>query len=109
MASAAFTSCSRQGTAERLVKEFVAQNAVDPDEMVTLSFGELDSTKVIRDSLILDMQTRENPLFKKDIDYAVKTSGRMMYFVRMKFTYRNDTLQHTFYMDEALRQVIAFK
>ena len=108
-AAVTLASCSKQGDAERLVREFVAQNAVAPDELVTLGFGNLDSTKVIRDSLVLDMRTRDNPLFKKHIDYPVRTSGRMLYFLRTTFACKNDTVQHTFYMDETLERVVAFK
>lgn len=104
-----FASCGRQHTAESLVKEFVSQHATEPGKMEVIDFGDLDSTKVIKDSLILDMQTREHANFKSGIDYTVKTSGRMLYFLRMKYVCEGDTLQQTFYMDENLQQIVAFK
>jgi len=104
-----FSSCSQQYDAEGLVKDFVEENAVNPDGMNILKFSKLNTTKVIKDSLIQDMQQRENPMFKKGIKYATSTSGSMLYFLRMEYVYENDTLQHTFYLDEQLQQVVAFK
>ena len=103
------TACGKQGKAESLVKAFIEQNAEMPDKMKTLSFGKIDSTKVISDSLIMVLQTREHELFRKDINYTAHTAGRMLYYVRMKYAYGNDTLQQTFYMDESLEQIVAFK
>lgn len=109
MLSLLITACGRQGDAESLVKDFISQNAVDPEKVVLLDFGNLDSTKVIKDSVIQTLQERENPVFKKDINYAVKTSGRMLYFLRTQLVYEGDTLRQTFYLDEQLQQVVAIK
>ena len=109
MLSLLITACGRQGDAESLVKDFISQNAVNPEKVVLLDFGNLDSTKVIKDSVIQTLQERENPVFKKGINYAVKTSGHMLYFLRTQLVYEGDTLRQTFYLDEQLQQVVAIK
>jgi hypothetical protein len=109
MLSLLATSCGRQSDAENLVKDFISQHATNPDKIVLLDFSDLDSTKLIKDSVIQVLQERENPLFKKDISYAVKTSGRMLYFLRTQLVCEGDTLRQTFYLDEQLQQVVAIK
>ena len=105
-----FVSCGQQYDAECLVKDFVKQNALNPDKVDILSFSKLNTTKVIKDSLVQDMQQRESPVFKSGINYAMKTSGNMLYFIRMEYVYdEGDTLKQTFYLDEQLEQVVAFK
>ncbi len=105
----AITACGNQKDAENLVKEFISDNAVKPETMELIEFGKLDSTKVISDSVIESMQQRENPLFKKGIYYADKSSGRLLYFIRAKIVVEGDTIPQTFYLDEQLQQVVAFK
>ncbi len=102
-------SCTKQFKAEGVVKDFIEQNAVSPDKFEDCDFASIDSTKHINDSIILSMQTRGNELFKSDINYAAKTGGRMMYFIRMKYVYDGDSLQNTFYLDEQLEHVVSFK
>ena len=33
----------------------------------------------------------------------------MLYLIRMNYVYQDDTLWHTFYLDEKLEHVVAFK
>jgi hypothetical protein len=106
---ALLASCGKQYKAETLVEEFIEQNAIAPEKMVSRNFAKLDSTKVIRDSLVEAMQQRGGILFKKDIAYPAASANRMLYFLRMKFVYEGDTLQQTFYIDESLQQVVSFK
>jgi len=103
------TACGQQQDAENLVKEFIAENAISPNQIDIVSFGKLDSTKVIHDSLIVDMQQRENPVFKKDVKYSSEQSGHMLYLLRISYAYEGDTLTNTFYLDEQLQHVVAFK
>ena len=103
------TACGQQRDAEQLVEQFIEQHAVAPEEFSNVTFQHIDSTKLISDSLIVAMQQRSHKLFKEGIDYPVKSKGNKLYFVRMKFTYKGDTLQQTFYMDEALEHIVAFK
>ncbi|MCR5364514.1 MAG: hypothetical protein K6E67_00010 [Prevotella sp.] len=91
------------------MEQFIQQNAVAPEKIENRDFQKLDSTKAISDSLILTMQQRKNDLFKSAIDYPVSTSGGILYFVGMRFTYEGDTLRHTFYINESFDNIVAFK
>lgn len=102
-------ACGQQRDAEQLVEKFIEQYAVAPEEIKNVSFQRLDSTKLISDSLVIVMQQRSHELFKEGIDYPVKSEGGKLYFVSMNFTYKGDTLRKTFYMDESLEHIIAFK
>ena len=106
---AVLASCGRKHQAETLVEEFIEQHAVSADEMKERDYVHFDSTKVISDSLIANMQKREHEHFKHPIPYPIPSSGRMLYLLRMSYIYKNDTLFHTFYLDEQLEHVVAFK
>ena len=101
--------CGPQKDAERLVDQFIKQYAVEPAAIQDVTYLRLDSTKQISDSLIEAMQQHSHELFKEGIDYPVKSKGNKLYFIRMKFTYKGDTLRHTFYIDETLEHIVAFK
>ena len=101
--------CGPQKDAERLVDQFIEQNAIEPTAMQDVTYLRIDSTKMISDSLIEAMQQRSHELFKDGIDYPVKSKGNKLYYIRMKFTYKGDTLRQTFYIDEALEHIVAFK
>ena len=104
-----FVSCGNQQTAKSLVTDFIEQNALSPEKMIAREFSSLDSTKFINDSIVLSMQKRGHELYKNDIRSEQSQSGRMLYYLRMKCMYDSDTLQQTFYLDEKLTSVVAFK
>ena len=104
-----FMSCGQQHDAEQLVEQFIDQYAVAPEQIENRSFQDLDSTKLISDSLIGVMQQRHHELFKNGIDYPVQSAGRKLFFLGMYFTYQGDTLRQTFYIDESLEHIVAFK
>lgn len=103
------TGCGTQRDAEQLVEQFIEQYAVEPAAIQDVTYLRIDSTKMISDSLIEAMQQRSHKLFKDGIDYPVKSKGNKLYYIRMKFTYKGDTLRQTFYIDEALEHIVAFK
>lgn len=104
-----FASCGQKHKAETVVDEFIETYAKDPDAILKRDFVRFDSTKVIGDSLVHVMQNTEHALFKEPIPYPVNTSGRMLYLLRMNYVYQGDTLWQTFYLDESLENVVAFK
>jgi len=103
------TSCGKQATAEDVVNDFIDANALHPEKILQREFQRLDSTKFLNDTIVLEMQSNGSELYKTDIDYKVKTSGRMLYFLRLKYVYEGDTLRNTFYLDEQLENVVSFK
>jgi hypothetical protein len=48
-------------------------------------------------------------VFKKDVKYGSEQSGRMLHLLRINYAYEGDTLTNTFYLDEQLQHVVAFK
>lgn len=102
-------SCGQQHDAEQLVEQFIDKYAVAPEQIENRTFQHLDSTKLISDSLIGVMQQRRHELFKDDIDYPAQSAYSKLYYLGMYFTYQGDTLRRTFYIDESLEHIVAFK
>lgn len=103
-----FASCGKQHTAEQTVKDFVAQNMQDGVETSGVDFADLGTTRHINDSLVAKMRKNGADLFKSGIQYEKAPSGEV-YYLRMRYLYKGDTLQNTFYLDSTLTRVIAFK
>ena len=103
-----FTACGQRYQAKSLVKDFVKEHATE--ELNITDFTDLDSTRVISDSLFLAMQQNatKDPLFKS-IDFSQTKVSSPLLYIRMR--YQKDTLQlsKTFYFDKDLTAVIAFK
>ena len=103
-----FTSCGQQYQAKRLVKDFVKEHATE--ELNITDFTDLDSTRVISDSLFQAMQQNaaKDPMFK-DVDFSGKSPSSTLLYIRMR--YQKDTLElsKTFYFDKNLSAIIAFK
>ena len=106
-----FTACGQQYQAKSLVKDFIKEHATEEFNISDFSdFSDLDSTRVISDSLFQAMQQKaaNDPMFK-DVDFSdVKATSTLLY-IRMR--YQKDTLEmsKTFYFDKDLSAVIAFK
>ena len=102
------TGCGQQHQAKSLVKDFVKEHAIE--ELHITDFSDLDSTKVISDSVFLAMQQNaaKDPLFK-DVDFSDLKASSPLLFIRMR--YQKDTLElyKTFYFDKNLSAIIAFK
>ena len=104
-----FASCGRQHSAEQTVKAFVETNMENGgDDISNRDFADLGATKFINDSLIHLMRHRGAPLFKQDITYTEIPEGELFY-LRMSYVHDGDTLQNTFYLNQELTEVVAFK
>ena len=103
-----FTACGQQYQAKNLVKDFVKEHATE--ELNITGFTDLDSTRVISDSLFHAMQQNaaNDPLFK-NVNFSGKTPSSTLLYIRMR--YQKDTLElsKTFYFDRDLSAIIAFK
>ena len=100
--------CGKQHTAEQTVKNFVKENIKEGVETETLGFADLGTTRHINDSLVAKMRKNGAELFKSGIKYGNVPEGDV-YYLRMRYLYKGDTLQNTFYMDSELKEVVAFK
>ena len=102
-------SCGQQHQAKSLVKDFVKANA--NEEIDITSFSDLDSTKVISDSLLQVMRTNamSDPLFKKGFQFTAERTGSTLLYIRMKYGEDSLGLSKTFYFDKDLTGIVAFK
>ena len=103
-----FVSCGQQHKAESLAKDFVAENMEDPSAISGKDFADIGTTRHISDSLITLMRQRGASGYKKDITYGKIPTGDL-YYLRMSYISKGDTLQNTFYFDSELSEVVAFK
>ncbi len=103
-----FASCGQQYKAEQKVKAFVEENMEVVQEITDRDFADIGTTRHISDSLIDIMRHRGALLFRKQISYGTKPSGDL-YYLRMSYIHNGDTLQNTFYLDQELQEIVAFK
>ena len=101
-------SCGKQYDAEKTVEAFVDQYAENAGALKGIDFADIGTTRHISDSLIQVMRHRGAPLFKKGINYGQVPDGEL-YYLRMRFIHEGDTLQNTFYLNQELTEVVAFK
>ena len=104
-----FASCGRQNSAEQTVKAFVEANMENSgNDISSRDFADLGITRLISDSLIQLMRHRGAPFFKHGISYPDIPDGEL-YYLRMSYVHDGDTLQNTFYLNQELTEVVAFK
>ena len=101
-------SCGKQYQAEKTVEKFVDANAEAPEKIQKRDFADLGTTRHISDSLVRVMRKRGADYYKRGISYAESPSGDL-YYLRMRYVHEGDTLQNTFYLNQELTEVIAFK
>ena len=101
-------SCGQQYAAKQKVKEFVRQHATD--EIDITSFSDLDSTRVISDSLLQTMRKTalSDPLFK-DVRLGDIPKSPTLLYIRMRFNYEGQEMAKTFYFDPDLEGIVMFK
>ncbi len=108
MAILLLASCGKQYQAEQTVKDFVDANIENAALVSNRDFTDIGTTRHISDSLISVMHKRGAQFFKKDINYPPAPKGEL-YYLRMKYIHNGDSLQNTFYLNQELTEVIAFK
>lgn len=103
-----FVSCGQQYKAESTVKDFIEENMETVNQISGRDFADLGKTRHLNDSLIGAMRQQGAQGFKKDITYPTIPHSDL-YYLRMRYISGSDTLQNTFYLNEELTEVIAFK
>ena len=103
-----FASCGQQYKAEQTVKAFVEDNMEQPEQITNRDFADIGTTRHISDSLITVMRQRGAEGFKKNIKYGEIPQGDL-FFLRLQYVKDGDTLSNTFYLDEELASIVAFK
>lgn len=102
-------SCGQQHHAKKTVKQFIERYAVSPDKIARRDFVKFDSTRVVADSIIRRLQSNHDPHFKEGIPFASYNYGNKLFTLRMSTVVDSDSLQYTFYLNEKLDSVVAFK
>lgn len=99
-------SCGKQHKAESAVKDFLDQNMTAAD--YSISFNKIDSTKNLTDSMIIVMKiVRKKQTFQEE--HKIRNGNKPYIFTKTKICNGKDTVPYTFYLDNTLKNVIAFK
>jgi hypothetical protein len=103
-----FASCGRQQTAKSIVKDFMETYVEDYSKVSYLDFYDIDSTRNISDSLIQVLHGRTPAHFSRNINYQQR-GGKTLWHIRTRYMMNEDTCSATFYIDQKLTGVVAFK
>ena len=103
-----FASCGRQQTAKSIVKDFMEANIEDYSKVSFLDFYDIDSTRLISDSLIQVLHGRIPAHFSRNISYQER-GEKTLWHIRTRYLMDKDTCSATFYIDKELNGVVAFK
>ena len=103
----ALSGCGKQHKAESVVTDFLDNNLHAND--YTVKFKDIDSTRHVSDSMVTVMRDNadNNKMYKRGIKYA--PTGKQYIYLNTEIYVGDDTARHTFYLDQALTQVVAFK
>ena len=87
-----FVSCGQQQQAKEIIQDF-------------------DSTRVINDSIILAMRANADTIkrYVKLVKYAEGSFGGKLYVARITYTIDGAEYSDTYYLDDQLSRVVAFK
>ena len=105
------TACGQQHQAKAVVQEFVDQYVTEPSARSSIKIEKFDSTKVLNDSIINLMRVNADTVrrYVKPIKYAPGDNGRMLYVARISYTIYGVEFCDTYYLDEQISRVVAFK
>ena len=95
-------ACGQQQRAKSVVKDFM--ETYQKGDVDYLEFSDLDSTKVLTDSLINVLQQQAG----KDVTFQKRTSSTLL-LIRAKYLLDDDTCSTTFYLDPSTMGVVACK
>lgn len=107
-----FASCGQQHNAESIVKEFMRQNLNDASQLNDIEFADIDSTKYINESMVKNIREAANrsPQYKHGIIYnATSVVGRQLIIARVHYKIGEKKFRDTYYLDENVTAVVAFK
>lgn len=104
-------ACGQQHQAKGVIRDFVSQNATDPSAGSAVSIVKFDSARVLSDSVIATMRTNADTIsrYRKPMKYADGPTGKKLYYARVAYTLDGEEYSETFYLDEHLTRVVAFK
>jgi len=96
------TACGQQQRAKSVVKDFM--ETYQKGDVDYLEFSDVDSTRVLSDSLIQALQQQAG----KDVTFQKRNSTTLL-LIRAKYLLDDDTCSTTFYLDPSTMGVVACK
>ena len=96
------TACGQQQRAKSVVKDFM--ETYQQGDVDYLEFSDVDSTKMLSDSLINVLQQQAG----KDVTFQKRNSTTLL-LIRAKYLLDDDTCSTTFYLDPSTMGVVACK
>ena len=96
------TACGQQQRAKSVVKDFM--ETYQQGDVDYLEFSDVDSTKMLSDSLINALQQQAG----KKVSFQKRTSTTLL-LIRAKYLLDDDTCSTTFYLDPSTMGVVACK
>lgn len=105
-------SCGKQHDAENLVEDFMENNITEASSITDMDFNDIDSTTHINDSIVTVMRTwakTNAKQYRQDIDYPSTKAGSCLIMVRVTYKIKEKQYQDTYYLDQRLTNIVAFK
>ena len=96
------TACGQQQRAKSVVKDFM--ETYQQGDVDYLEFSDVDSTKMLSDSLIQALQQQAG----KKVSFQKRNSTTLL-LIRAKYLLDDDTCSTTFYLDPSTMGVVACK
>ena len=96
------TACGQQQRAKSVVKDFM--ETYQQGDVDYLEFSDVDSTKMLSDSLINALQQQAG----KKVSFQKRNSTTLL-LIRAKYLLDDDTCSTTFYLDPSTMGVVACK
>jgi len=96
------TACGQQQRAKSVVKDFM--ETYQQGDVDYLEFSDVDSTKMLSDSLINALQQQAG----KKVTFQKRNSTTLL-LIRAKYLLDDDTCSTTFYLDPSTMGVVACK
>lgn len=104
-------ACGQQHQAKDVIQDFVDQYATDPAARSGISIVKFDSTRILSDSVISRMRANADTIrhYMKPIKYADGPAGKKLFVVRIGYSIDGTEYSDTYYLNEKLTHVVAFK
>ena len=104
-------SCGRQHQAKGVIQDFIDQYAAEPSACSSISIVKFDSTQTVNDSIIGRMRANADTIqrYKKSIKYADGAISKKLFIARITYTVNDAEYSDTYYLDDQISRVVAFK
>lgn len=106
-----FASCGQQHQSKKIIQEFMDQYMANPSSRSSISIVKFDSTKVLNDSILNLMRINADTIqrYQKSIKYTETPIEQKLYVARVTYSVNGIEYSDTYYLDDQLMHVVAFK